>query len=216
MGYFEQTDYVSNSDLSRLKERLQDKAPINFKGDALAFGSLVHARLLEPHEVDRCESLVDPAKHEKARLMEQVAREDQSFALLHNGARFEHEIYRKSFDVYHEGKCVQVPVRAKLDIYKREYLTGADIKTTACRNEASFRKAILNLDYDRQSALYMNIGLLDYFYFIGIGKERDRFTRKHPIFKFLIIRGSPEYLAGKAKYEQLIYQHHLSNRANGS
>jgi len=197
-GYYHQTQFVSNSELTSLRNimRADGKPP---PLAAYRLGSLVDAQLTEAGMLSKAQ--YEEGEWDLSERMALAGRGDSTLAAFLATAKMQHEVYRNRFEMEHEGIDFSLPMRCKYDLYKRTARLAADIKTTSCTSQAAFVASILSFEYHRQGALYMDLGNADQFMFIGIGKKPK--LGKHPIFKFVIRRGDAYYEAGRARYLQL-------------
>lgn len=217
MNYYQQTGFVSNSDLSRFKETLQLRQARDLT-TAYNFGGLVHGLITEPHKVDHANKSLnnggeiikfDDEAFKKAQMMQQAAEADLSLRIFSQHGKPEHEFYRRKFELEVDGIDISVPVRAKLDFYCRQWSIGCDIKTTASKSYDSFVKSIFAFDYDRQGAFYMGVAKIDRFMFIGISKHPNRRTGLHEVFKYSINYGDSTHISGYNKYSKLLLKYAL-------
>jgi hypothetical protein len=205
--YFEQTGFVSNSTLKDLGRSLSVDESFNPNLQKIFdFGSLIDAYTTDKTEVEKYEQLFDEDEKQKAKLMSQACESDTVFAMLLSTCKTQHEIYRNSFEFTHDGYTLTLPVRIKLDFFKRPVLAG-DLKTTASETMKAFYEALYFFDYDQQSALYMDVARVDRFMFVGVGKKKKH--GKHPIFKYAVQRGDEMYESGKKKYSYLMFKYYF-------
>lgn len=206
MNYFQQTGYISNSDLTALKGRLNLEEERDLS-KAYLIGSLVDALLTEEAEVERYRAQATENDVRLATLMAQVAKSDPSISLYLAACKKQYEFYRKQFPLTYNGYAITIPVRIKLDLYYLPGSLGGDIKTTACDTYEKFLASIFAFDYDRQAAWYMDIAKLERFIFLGISKKRNKLTGRHEVFKFTIQKGDENYNRGRRKYEFLSFNY---------
>lgn len=206
MNYFQQTKFISNSDLTALKRRLNLEEERDLRR-AYNFGSLVDAMLTEEAEIERYRAHATEAEQRTAYLVQAAAKADPSLSLFLSLCRKQHEVYRNAFAVEYNGFKLQVPVRVKLDLERKAFRIGGDIKTTACTTPEAFVASIFHFHYDRQAALYMDVTGLDHFQFFGLSKKQNRITRKHEVFKYVIERGSEDYERGRRNYSFLLWNY---------
>jgi hypothetical protein len=204
--YFDQTKYISNSDLTSLQHELQLREKKDYS-KAFNFGHLVEA-MIEGNNFDEFAARTTAEEVEKARLMDEAAKADKTVQLFLSTCKKQHEVYREKFLInYNEGE-IEIPARGKLDLCNTALKTGGDFKTTAATSQRAFIDSIFTFDYHRAGAWYMDLKGLNRFMFIGISKQKNRFTKKHDVFKFALMRDDENYLAGKRKYSFLAWQYY--------
>lgn len=203
--YYEQTRFISNSNLSELRRVMNLQEP-GIAGSFLGFGNLVDARFTEPHRVS--EFAITDDELTLAERMYEAGIADSTLALYMQRAQKQHEVYKLRHPVEWEGDRVYIPARCKFDFRDKPLRSGADLKTTACTSQKAFTESIYHFSYDRAAAWYMDLDGLDTFMIIGIGKKPKRHSNHHPVFKFAIRRGDPVHVAGQYKYNFLAYQYY--------
>jgi hypothetical protein len=119
------------------------------------------------------------------------------------------EAYVDEHTFLYQGIPVTLPMKCRYDVLVKQHLLGCDFKTTIAQNLTAFRAALDKFDNDRQAALYMDLNGLDKFIFIGIGKSKDKVTRRYPIFHYVVQRGDATYQQGLDKYTQLGFHYKL-------
>ena len=217
-----QYGYISNSDLSRVKREVAGGfVPKNLK-DAYKFGTLADSLITQRHTVNTefmfVEDEASPGKiitfeEEQIRTAEKMAEvyeADRDIRNMFSGAKTQYIFLSEKFPVTFEGQELFIKSRIKLDLYYKPNNIGGDIKTTSCSSERAFINSIFALDYDRQSAFYMDNAKIDRFVLIGLGKKTNK-QGVHPIYKYAIKRGSDAYLSGLAKYQKLVFLHKMMN-----
>jgi hypothetical protein len=196
---------VSNSDLSRLKDRLYPKETVHDPTDAYAFGSLIDAMITEPERVNYFKRTLD-GKRIKKELFDNAAAMKKAFwndefccsITEHSQGQKISVLHDKEFD-YRDYEF-QLDVRCKWDIWREDWKWGGDIKSTTATTQAQFEAAARYFDYDRQRAWYMEIENAERDVLIGISKVN------HKIFKIFINRDSEFYRSGKDKYMELAFR----------
>jgi hypothetical protein len=206
--YFENDQYISNSDLGMLQDLISCKEERDLS-PYYNFGTLIDALITEPHKVDHDAKSVKGIKFsdeawETALAMREAGKEDRMLRLMCMAASFQKEVYNPSFTIEYDGYVFTVPVRMKADFYVQVLVSAGDLKSTACTTYKSFLAAIDLFDYDRQAAWYMDIAELYQFVIVGISKVKNR-KGKHDIFKKVITRGDDMYLRGREKYSRLAW-----------
>jgi hypothetical protein len=204
--YFNQTKYISNSDLTALKHELQLREKKDLS-KAFNFGNLVEA-MIEEKPVDEFAALSSAEELARARLMDEAAKADRTIQLFLETHKKQHEFYREQFAIETDEGEICIPARGKLDLCRKAFRSGGDFKTTAAKTQRQFVESIFLFDYDRAAAWYMDLARLDNFTLIGIGKEKNSFTKKYPVFKYIIVRDQPDFRRGQLKYAKLAWQYY--------
>lgn len=139
-------DAVSNSDLSKLKDKLMGK-PKRLAGRTWIFGSCFHEQMLEPHIHNRAVFNLRPSEHNALDQMAKSLRKDKIFMHLLPKAKTEITRVWKSQET-------GVLCKGKLDMWVERYLEVIDLKTTSAKSQKEFENYMLSYDYDRQIAHY--------------------------------------------------------------
>jgi len=205
-NYFNQIHFISNSDLGALQRRMNLLDPL-LEGKYLDFGNLVDARFTEEDVWQQAEKTEDEAQ--KIEMMYEAGMQDGSLRLYMQKARKQWEIYRKAQAIEWESETVQIPARCKFDFYYPELCSGADLKSTICKSDKDWIRTCLHFNYHRAAAWYMDLGKIDSFMIIGIGKEPKKYSKAHSVFKFAIRRGDPYYEAGRRQYSFLAFYYYF-------
>lgn len=215
--YTDLPEFVSNSDLGRLRELLYGIERREGLQKIFDFGNLVDAKKTEAFRFDKQNGTLkddggrimyfEPQEIERADLMVAALDADPLLAKATEGALFQHVILRKAEPIIYEGETVYLPMRMKADAYVRDLLL-TDIKTTGCKTLKSFIDSIFYFNYDRQAAVYLDLARINKILYVGVSKEKNRYTRKHDVFKFLVERGDETYLSGLRKKNYLGYKYH--------
>ena len=160
--------YVSNSDLSNSIAR-----PVY--GDstkAFAFGTLVHASILEPHRLSHSDETIDgePAEDfQQAHSMMWAFWNNKICAEFHTGCKYEVETFKENTRFEHEGKKFTMNCKCKYDLWNGEY--GGDIKTTSAETDAQFLASVEKFDYARARVFYSKVSGAKKDLIIGISKK---------------------------------------------
>jgi hypothetical protein len=217
MNYYDEIDYVSNSDLGELKKLLNCEVDrcTNLK-EIFAFGNLVDALISEPELVnEEAQTVVDAhgevlsftqAQWDQAQRMKRAAHNHPFVKLLVDHMEFQAVAKVEKFEIDCEYAKFTIPARGKADGIARAIKTGMDLKTTACTTVKSFLDSIALFDYDRQAAWYMDLFKLDRFIFVGISKKQNR-QGHHEILLHAVERNDEMYKSGLAKYQKLAFQY---------
>lgn len=214
--YYGDRRYISNSDLSALKNALTMRImPANIR-EIYDFGNLFDALTTEPELVDHENMTVwlsdgtqahfTKEQFDRAKRMKESALANDMVASLVASMQFQVIVREPEFEVITDYAEIIIPAKLKADMMNRKMRMGADLKSCACTSTAAFINMIDHFDYDRQAAWYMDVSGCDSFVFIGVAKQPDR-RGKHGVFIHCVRRGDPMYLAGKAKYQRLAVQY---------
>ncbi|GAB3278146.1 hypothetical protein GCM10027347_52350 [Larkinella harenae] len=159
---------IANSDLTELLAIKTGKPLQKAEPKTLQFGTTFHQMILEP------EKPVDWNIHhvtERAKLLEMHSSflrwDPYWFANMH---LFETEMVVDDAIDDNTG----VALKAKLDLFNKQYRWISDVKTTSCRSSQDFFDTFTTYGYDRQAAFYLDIySVKGYkFKFIGIQKVK--------------------------------------------
>lgn len=211
MSYYELFDYVSNSQLGALYDALYlIEKPINLQR-IYDFGNLVDCLVTEKHKFNLGTMVMSdqgrdvkftPEEVKLALAMAKALEEDPILSALLKEAKFQHIILRKKHEMNYEGNSFSLPMRCKLDLYLPRKLI-CDVKTTACETEKAFKQSIEYFNYDRQGAVYIDLGRVDQILYVGVSKVRNKRTGLPSVFHHLIERGDNYYQSGLIKYTHL-------------
>ena len=215
MSYYQLFDYVSNSQLGSLFDALYlIEKPANLQ-HIYDFGNLVDCLVTEKHKFNPfTNTLSDQGREivftnqevELAYDMAKALEQDPILSAIMKDCKFQHIILRKKHEIEYQGNRFWLPMRCKLDIYKTRELI-CDVKTTSCTTQKQFDASIDFFNYDRQGAVYIDLGRVDRIIYIGVSKVRDKRTGLPSVFHHLIERGDKCYLAGLAKYSNLAWRY---------
>jgi hypothetical protein len=203
--YYDRAE-VSNSDLSWLKNLLRPRE-IPDPAGAYRFGNLIDAMITEPDNVNfYARTLGDVQftadEFERAERMKRAFYADPLCRGMATGADGQKVMSAvRAFD--YAGMEFELPVRCKWDLWRTDWDSGGDIKSTAATTQAQFEAAARYFDYDRQRAWYMDISGSSQDVLIGISKKNFK------VFKIFIDRRSSWYRDGFAKYSELAYKWYL-------
>ena len=184
---------VANSDLSRLRDALEGRAPrprTSSNDGALSFGTAFHTALLEPEQYEPGQPglndtlvwwLVDGVKMD-TRLAELLAQGTPEVSVLFT-------------DEQTDTLC---KLRADLVVAQPgQPCTIVDFKTTSARDADHFLWQCSAYDYDRQAAFYTDALRADRFLLVGVQKIEP--------FGVFSIEVSEQMLAeGRQKYQRLL------------
>lgn len=183
-------DAVSNSMLGEYKRQLEGLPPLAATfSKALAFGSALHEFILEPEQFDRHD-----VTGSDIFLISKMAH---AYRMATTEDERKGEKEKEYFFNRNGWKC-----KLKADIVSFSYIT--DLKTTAATTEPDFIQSVIDYEYYRQAAWYLDCpevvqAGIHTFRLIAITKEKQP-----QVFKFEITRGSGLYQTGKAEYQQLL------------
>ena len=214
-NYYQMTEYVSNSDLTQLRKAAAAQNIERVDARFLIIGSVVDAMMTEPsalnlisHTYTNHEGTTYTLTEEEWYMCEQMTkslREESVVKQLLKYGKLQDEIYVAEHEMEYLGDCFTLPMRCKVDVNCKTVASMADFKTTACRDYASFRNTIHVLDYDRQAALYLDLGKAEHFWIIAASKKYNPVKARYEVFKHLITRDSEFYHSGKQKYVSLAH-----------
>lgn len=217
-NYYKLKQYVSNSDLNALRVALGWK--IQIKGDkekAYSFGNLIDALITEPGLINADYRAVvaadgtfiefDLDTWNKAQAMRNAALSHPTIKMILGNMEFQLVVKHEAFRIESPVAAFHMPVRIKMDGCAQKIKTGMDLKSTAAKTDKAFRASLDTFDYDQQCAWYMDIAGLDFFWFVGVGKEALR-NGTYPVFLFAVTRGDEFYESGRAKYQDIAEQYH--------
>ncbi len=209
--YYKMFGYVSNSTLGELFNVLNGiHRPDNLQ-DIFDFGNLVDGLVTEIDKIDlesntmtdqNRKVVFDQYKMQQAILMQEAVLADPMFSLLMQDCKMQHVMLRKAHVMYYQGNKFTLPMRCKYDLFRPRDM-AIDLKTTACTTYKAFVKSLVHLNYDRQGALYIDLGKVDRILYVGVSKHKNKRTQKHDVFKYMIERDSEMYKTGLQKYSQL-------------
>lgn len=182
---------VANSDLSRLRDALDGRAPRRDSGSgALSFGTAFHTALLEPNDyVPGQPGLNDSLVWW---LVEGVKLNAELKHLLDVGLTERSALFTEPTT---DTMC---KLRADLVAAPAGGLyTVVDFKTTLARDAEHFRWQCTAYDYDRQAAFYLDALRADRFLLVGVQKVEP--------FRLFVVEVTAEMLAeGRRKYLHLL------------
>jgi hypothetical protein len=184
---------IANSDLSRLRDALDGRAPrtqSNSNEGALSFGTAFHTALLEPADyVPGLPGLNDTLVWW---LVEGVQMNTQLAGLLATGTPEVSAVFTESET---DTLC---KLRADLVVNQPDQpFTIVDFKTTNARDADHFLWQCSAYDYDRQAAFYTDALHADRFLLVGVQKIEP--------FGVFTIEVSEQMLAeGRQKYQRLL------------
>lgn len=218
-NYYAQSEYISNSDLSALRDLFTLRVkPKNLRA-IYDFGNLVDAMLTEPMLIkkgkklalwlsDGTEAVFTQKQYDTAQNMVRDAIANQHVSILIRSMEFQVVEYRNAFAIASDKAEFTLPVRCKLDIRNKSLRMGGDFKSTAAATNKAFLQSLDYFDYDRQAAWYMDICGLDYFWWVGIRKTPNK-KGTHNVYPHVIERGAPLYESGRRKYQHWAFMYHM-------
>jgi hypothetical protein len=205
MNYFEHP-YCSNSDLSKLKGELSQQDQQEY-AEALRFGTLVHAIILEPHKVDLIRRMVDdycytPEEIRIARCMKVSFLNDSFCRDLLARSDVEVEMYNPKTDFEHNGISFTLSTRRKYDGWLSLVNWGWDLKSTTATNQDQFLSAISQFDYDRARVFYAAGSGAMQDVIIGVSK-----VAPYRVFKVFMKHGDALWKSGVQKCNELTFKY---------
>jgi hypothetical protein len=188
MNYFE-SHYISNSDLKRLRKMIDPKFedPADLE-EIFAFGTLVHALILEPHKAD-----VNHKDYGLAVDMAKTFMADPFCAqLLHiHDLRREHEFYRSN--------VFGVNARCKTDAESKALDLIFEFKGLSVGSDREFESAIDRFDYDQAVPWYINVARRKNYLVVSGSKKAPK-----RLFKRYVNDQHPYYHRGMVKVEKAV------------
>lgn len=201
-AYFS-SDYISNSDLKRLKKIWDpDRADPENMEEIFDLGTLIHACLLEPMVAKviiarKLAAAITQAERDKvmqdyelAKAMAETVKRDRICGPLMTYHDFtpEHEFYRQNVH--------GVMARCKCDGKSKGLSFVLEYKGLSVSTQRAFEDAIVNFDYDQGAAWYLDVTGYRRTLIAAVSKKDPR-----KIFKVLIDRDHIFYRTGREKVE---------------
>jgi hypothetical protein len=206
-GYFQRTEYVSNSDLTKLQQELGGRDAVD-TSTAFSFGTLVHAMILEPHKVDLIQRTVEGVDHQytfdqvyAARKMRDAFKSDSFCRSLLSACSVEVEMYHPGTRFTHESIDFTLDTRRKYDLWNPATNWGGDVKSTTATTQAQFETAVNAFDYDRARVFYAAGPGAIQDVIIGVSK-----VAPYRVFKVFMKAGDPLWQSGERKVSALCYK----------
>jgi hypothetical protein len=208
MNYYDHP-FCSNSDLTSLRKDLLSADQLANYEEALRFGVLVHAMILEPHNVDLYEHKIIGQPYDYSEAEFQIARKmrlsflNDSFCRgLLTKSRTEVEMYNEDIPFEFNGIPFTLNTRRKYDGWLDLVNWGWDLKSTTATNQAGFESAIRMFDYDRARV----------FYAVGPGAIQDCIigiskVAPYRIFKVFMKHGDSLWISGHQKMNELAFKY---------
>jgi hypothetical protein len=206
MNYY-QHPYVSNSDLSRIKQEMKgiDQEYV----DAYRIGSLIDAMITEAHKVDYFRMVLVDTDYsysqeeiELCRAMKAAFMRDQFCQQLLSMCGGQSEMYDQDTLLSFNGLSFTLNTKRKYDLWSDVLGWGGDIKSTTATSQKQFEAACRHFDYDRQRYWYMHPRQIQKDVLIGISK-----VHPHRVFKVFINAGDDFYRWGERKANELAFYH---------
>lgn len=198
--------YCSNSDLSKLKGELSQQDQQEY-AEALRFGTLVHAIILEPHKVDLIRRRVEEyeysaAEIHTARCMKLSFLNDSFCRDLLVRSDVEVEMYHPETEFEHNGVAFTLSTRRKYDGWLSLVNWGWDLKSTTATTQAQFLSAISQFDYDRARVFYASGSGAMQDVIIGVSK-----VAPYRVFKIFLKHGDALWQSGTRKCNELAFKY---------
>lgn len=206
VNYFD-LPYVSNSDLSSLKDETGTREQFGDKEKAYAFGSLFDAVVTEPERINVLKKTFDGEAYDPIDMMVADKMKDSFFEdvecrQLLMLSHFQTVMVRKVPLVYRDVSFV-LHMRCKWDGWIPGPWWGWDLKSTTATTQEQFEAACEHFDYDRQRAVYMTIAGSDQDMLVGVSKVNFK------VFKKRIRKGDAFYRSGMSKFLHLGLKYHV-------
>lgn len=201
VNYYENKEYISNSDLSSLRDDELDISKPKAIQRIYDFGNLVDKMITEPQTVERFynQSLCDGDDYILATKLSDKLINNPVISRLLKYMNSQHEIY-KSLKVTYNGENFLFKARCKFDGYSKDKKISVDYKTTKCKSQKEFENSIIQFGYHRQGAYYMDLGGTDQHWIFGVSKVNKE------IFTVVMHRNSELYKKGKMSYSEYAYK----------
>jgi hypothetical protein len=198
---------VSNSDLGMLQKYWLPEDRIIDLERAYAQGTLIDAMLTEPNRVNYFKLTVQGESYPytkddfaRAEKMKIAAQRDPFIAQIIKIAEFQKISYNPAFEIEYDGLKFMLPMKCKWDAWVKSFDMSGDFKSTTCTTQQQAEAALEYFNYDRQAALYMDLGNKSQFMLMFISKVNFQ------VFKVAIKKGDALYKSGKAKYQKLAFE----------
>lgn len=198
--------FVSNSDLSKLKQDLSGADERDYQ-EALRFGTLVHAIILEPHKVDLIRLQVEGVQYTKeeidtARKMKISFLNDSFCRDLLPKSEIEVEMYHPATSFEHNGISFTMDTRRKYDGWLSLVNWGWDLKSTTATTQQGFEASISQFDYDRARVFYAAGSGAMQDVIIGVSK-----VAPYRVFKVFMKHGDDLWQSGHRKMNELAFKY---------
>jgi len=220
MNYFNLTQWISNSMLKEFRDLVYGKVKPDNLQVIFDFGNLVDAITLEGKEIEHDvqgrlyiyneasgeKMYFTMEQYEEAVAMKAAILADADLKMYMEGMKFQHVILRNKFAITFEGTTFYLPIRIKMDGFKKGFMVK-DLKTTACETKKACIASITHLDYDQQAALYLDVSGEKRFLFAFVGKKKNKMGQ-YPVFKVSVTKGDEIYESGKRKYSYWAWKYY--------
>lgn len=201
--------FCSNSDLTKLKQELMAPDEVKEYANALRFGTLVHAVILEPDTVDYIIGTVVGTDYrytkeeiDTARKMKVSFMNDSFCRMLLKQCATEVEMYQEDTPFSYNGIDFAISTRRKYDLWSPQLNWGGDIKSTTAKSETQFLSAVRQFDYERARVFYSKGPGALQDVIIGISKYPP-----YKVFKVLMKAGDALWQAGERKMNEIAYKY---------
>ena len=215
-NYYSDTEYVSNSMLSRLKDSPKNLAHYLLHGaettPAMIFGRAFHCWVLEP-DVFWDNIAVFEGKTRRGNAWNDFCKENENKDIITTS---EMSKFQELSKILHASEDIQgllegvkeapmvwldettgIKCKGKADVFSKKANTIIDIKTTTKASLNEFRRHAYKYGYNRQAAFYMDGFGADRFMFIVIEKSAP--------YNFGIYECSQEFInSGREDYKELL------------
>ena len=184
MNYY-QHPAISNSMLSNYEKQLFNLPSWGNRNFANAFGQLVHCLILEK-DCDCVDvSMLSINELETAKFV-------AINAITHPFIKWLRQWTSKEKEIYWSEQNTGLPCKSKIDsLFKK---TVIDLKTTTAKTEKAFRKSIIDFNYHRQGAFYVDSVKAHRFIIVGLQKQAPFAIWKIEISKAELQDGRKKYL----------------------
>lgn len=211
-GYFEQKDFISNSDLSRYDALSRGKEYKEADRSIFEFGSALDCYITEPEKWDKAKFNLKEFQLEQIEKIAGLFKERESL----DGCELQKEVYNDNFRF----KDVAIKAKVKIDWLKyKDYISDDgevmdfipkykyvyDLKSTTCLTLREFYKKIFSYAYDRAGAWYLDVAEADFYSLIVCNytnKEELANDFNHQIWQ---IDFTPQMLQmGRNEYQRIL------------
>jgi hypothetical protein len=194
--------YVSNSDLSNSIAR-----PVFGNSEkAFAFGTLVHASILEPHRINYDKKTLDGEPVDGFGYLGNMASAffNNAFcAEFRARCTYEVEMFKENIRFEYNGKKFAMHCKCKYDLWNGQF--GGDIKTTSAETEQEFLKNIETFDYARARVFYSKISGAERDVIIGISKKN------YKVFLVFMKKGDYLWQKGEERLNEIAFNYWNNN-----
>ncbi len=198
--------YVSNSDLTALKQYFFPEHLFYDPEIAYRFGNLFDYMVTEPHKVNFFKRTIEGYEEpftleafEIAAKMKNALKKDPMFAKLAPFCDYQRIFIEQVAFEYAQFKF-NLMARCKYDFFMNSLNWGGDLKSTTATTQKQFVDACYHFDYDRSRVFYMLLSGAKKDLIIGVSKKN------YGVFKIPIEIGDAFYKSGLEKLNELAFK----------